>query len=716
MLPDNSQLVVRSVGIMAFMYFMFIAGIKMDFTLLKRCGRKHVYIAVTGVIIPTVTSAAVAFLTRKSMDPELAKVSSIGAITTSLAVTSFPVLNPILKDLNLLSSEMGRMAIVTAVIGDAIGINIVIAFEAVKQGEGDSVDAVWYLISLVILLAFICIAVRRTMLWIVHKTPVGKPVSQGYIVGILLGVLVMGFLTDMFGMAIANGPLWLGLVIPDGPPLGATLVERTETLIMEIFMPFAFAVVGMYTDVYAMFEFGWSGLSPLFGMIVTGYISKLLGTLIPSLLCQMPFRDSLTLSLMMSLRGQVELLLYIHWIDKLIIGVPPFTLLVLSTVVITGIAGPLISFLYDPTRPYMVNKRRTIQHHPPDTELRLVVCVHEEESVAGLINLLEVSCPTVDSPFSIYSLHLIELIGRGIPLLVDYENEEHSPEYTNDDAIHNALKLYSETRGELKFNAFTALAPMRSMYQNICELALDNKATLIILPFHKEYPNNLEGTQILRRGVQSVNIKVLSHAPCSVGVLVDKGNFRNPMHAAGGSMRRHHFVVLFLGGADAREALAYADRMVGNLDVSLTVIRFLSFNHEGDDEMEKKLDDGLVTWFWVKNESNERVRYREVVVRNGAETVASIQAVNDEAYCDLWIVGRYQGINGKLLEGLEAWSEDNELGVIGDYVASIDFGSTASVLVMQQQVLRGQGPPKLGWKKRLSSFNNSRSSMFLCGS
>lgn len=716
MLPDNAQFVVRTVGIMAFMYFMFIAGVKMDFTLLKRSGKKHVYIAVTGLIIPTATSAAVAFLTRKSMDRELAKVSSIGAITTSLAVTSFPVLSPILKDLNLLSSEMGRLAIATAILGDAIGINIVIAFEAAKQGEGDTIDALWYLISLVIILAFICTAVRRTMLWIVHKTPVGKPVSQGYIVGILLGVLMMGFLTDMFGMAIANGPLWLGLVIPDGPPLGATLVERTETLIMEFLMPFAFAVVGMYTDVYAMFEFGWSSLRPLFAMIVTGYISKLVGTLIPSLFCQIPFRDSLTFSLMMSLRGQVELLLYIHWMDKLIIGVPPFTLLVLSTIIITGIAAPLISFLYDPTRPYMVNKKRTIQHHPPDTELRLVVCVHEQESVAGLINLLEVSYPTLNSPFSIYSLHLIELIGRGMPLLVDYENEEQSPEYTNDDAIHNALKLYSQTRGELRFNAFTALAPMRSMYQNICELALVNKATLIILPFHKEHPNNLEGTQILRRGVQSVNIEVLSHAPCSVGVLVDKGNFRNPIHAAGGSMLgspTHHFVVLFLGGADAREALAYADRMVGNLNVSLTVIRFLSFNHEGDIEMEKKLDDGVVTWFWVKNESNQRVRYREVVVRNGAETVASIQAVNDESYCDLWIVGRYQGINEKLLEGLEAWSEDNELGVIGDYVASIDFGSTASVLVMQQQVLRGQGPPKLGWKKRLSSFNNSRSSMFL---
>ena len=71
--------------------------------------------------------------------------------------------------------------------------------------------------------------------------------------------------------------------------------------------------------------------------------------------------------------------------------------------------------------------------------------------------------------------------------------------------------------------------------------------------------------------------------------------------------------VLFLGGGDAREALVYADRMVANQDVSLTVIRFLSRNFKGYNEIEKKLDDGIVTWFWVKNEINQRVVYREVV-------------------------------------------------------------------------------------------------------
>uniref|UniRef100_A0A6N2L4A7 Cation/H(+) antiporter C-terminal domain-containing protein n=1 Tax=Salix viminalis TaxID=40686 RepID=A0A6N2L4A7_SALVM len=102
-------------------------------------------------------------------------------------------------------------------------------------------------------------------------------------------------------------------------------------------------------------------------------------------------------------------------------------------------------------------------------------------------------------------------------------------------------------------------------------------------------------------------------------------------------------VVLFLGGADSREALAYADRMAPNPEVSLTVIRFLSYNNIGDDEMEKKVDE-------------------EVVVINGEETLAAIKALGNDTI-ELWLVGRRQGINQVLLEGLSELSENPELAV-----------------------------------------------------
>lgn len=368
---------------------------------------------------------------------------------------------------------------------------------------------------------------------------------------------------------------------------------------------------------------------------------------------------------------------------------PAFTLMVLISTIMTAVATPLISTLYNPTRPYMINKRRTIQHTAPNTELHVVACIHDQDSVSWLVNLLDVSNPTVSSPFVVHALRLVELLGRASSIFIDHEEQERQyGENTSYATVHSALKLYAETKGELvRIHPFTAVSPRQSMYQDVCELALSRKAALILLPFHTE-ANDINGSIS-----HMVNSYILAHAPCSVAILVDKAP-QTTRRVTRTSFRgtSHNFAVLFLGGADAREALAFADRMAGSPDVTLTVIRFLTENYEREDGLEKKLDDGLVTWFWVKNEANEQVIYREVVVRNGEETVSAVQAMNDGSH-DLWIVGRKQGINPVLLEGLSNWSENQELGVIGDYISSMDFSSTASVLVMQQQVLRGQRTP-----------------------
>ncbi|XP_057772511.1 cation/H(+) antiporter 24 isoform X2 [Salvia miltiorrhiza] len=662
MFPDNAFYVIQNMGLIGFMYFLFISGVKMDIFAVRKADKKHWYIALVGVMGPLCCSIAVAFSWRKSMDTKMVKASSIWGITSSLAMTAFPVLYPIMKELNLLSSEIGRVALSIAVIGDVIGMNGVVIFEASKQGEGKPIAALWYIVSLTVVLASIFGGVRQFMIWIIRTTPVGKPVDQVYVIALLLGVFVVAFVADMLGLAVANGPLWLGLAVPDGPPLGAILVEKSETIITNIFMPFSYMYVGMITDLSSM-SGHWYHLQPLLYVVLTGYIMKMVFTLIAARFLDMTIRDSLTLSLIMSLRGEIEFLLFIHWVDFKMVGVPEFTLLVLLTVSVTAVAAPLISILHDPTRPYMLNTRRTIQHTAPNNELHIVACIDEEENLYGLMKLLELFNPTASTPISVHALRLIELVGRANPVFIDHETEEDKgAEGCRFSSLHNALKIFAEARGDyVRILSYTAITPKRSMHQDIW-------------------------TPARKSASQSLSSNVLKHAPCSVGVLVSKKEYPNLVSGLRSSM--HHFILLFLGGADSREALSYADRAAGCPDTSLTVVRFLSHENEGDIEMEKKLDDQLVTSFWVKNEANERVVYREAVVKNGEETMAVIHAMNDECY-DLWIVGRNH-VNPVLLQGLSNWTEISELGVVGEYIASADFSSSASVLVVQQQILRGQ--------------------------
>lgn len=382
---------------------------------------------------------------------------------------------------------------------------------------------------------------------------------------------------------------------------------------------------------------------------------------------------------------------YVQFLLMQMITRPYFTILVLLTIGVTSIVTPLISIVYDPTRPYMINTRRNIQHTSSNIELHIIACIHDEENVPGIINILfEVSDPTAHRTFMVHALHLIELVGRAAPIFIDHQELEN----IDQNPIHNALKIFG---GEnIKIHSYTSYSPKRSMYQDICKLALEKKASLIILPFYK-------GTQVLtRQGVQLVNSNVLNHAPCSVGIYVNRGASLN-CHNIGRRSSIHNFALLFMGGSDAREALSYADRMTACPDVSLTAVRFLSHNGEGDNEMEKKLDDGLVTWFWVKNEGNAKVIYKEVVVKNGEDTIAALHTLQNDQFFDLWILGRNQGINPVLLQGLTDWSNQNELGVIGDFLVSMNSGTTASILVLQQQILRGQETSSFGFLQKVAT-------------
>ncbi|KAE9594211.1 putative cation/H+ exchanger [Lupinus albus] len=317
---DGAQFLSRNLGIMGFMFFVFIYGVKMDPALIKKTGKMHLYVALVGISIPTIAVFGVALLLRKTMDKDIATNSSIGIIAAYLGITAFPVLYNVLKEFNLLNSDVGRMALAMAIIGDALGVFTVVVFEAGKQGETGPENALWYMVSLVVIIAFVLFCVRPIMIWINDNISEEFPVEQSYAVAILLGALVMGFITDFFGLAIANGPLWLGLVIPDGPRLGATIVQKSETLMTELLIPFSYIMVGSYTDVFAIAGVEWSNLAPLFTMVLTGYFTKFFSTWIAALYWQIPFRDGLTLSLIMSLRGQIDVILFVHMMDKGVIS------------------------------------------------------------------------------------------------------------------------------------------------------------------------------------------------------------------------------------------------------------------------------------------------------------------------------------------------------------------------------------------------------------
>lgn len=433
-------------------------------------------------------------------------------------------------------------------------------------------------------------------------------------------------------------------------------------------------------------------------------------------------QDSLTAGIRVQFRDirfQSNIVVLLHLLTPFIDSFPykplqvlddgAFATMVIITILMTGIIVPGISAIYKPSRGFISYKRRTIQMSKRDCEFRVLVCIHTPRNVPTMINLLEATNPTKKSPICVYVLHLVELSGRTSALLIVHSSGKPDHPALNrtqaqSDHIINAFENYEQHADHITVQPLTAVSPYSTMHEDICNLAQEKRVAFIIIPFHKQQTVDgaMEATNMVFR---SVNQNVLANAPCSVGILVDRG--LNSSNRLAADQVSHQVAVLFFGGPDDREALSYGWRMSEHPGISLTVMRFIPgedvvepkshpslypdepriLTVETDKDTEKQLDDKLINWFMVSNANDDSIDYMEKMVNNGEETVAAIRSMYD--IHGLFIVGRGQGMISPLTAGLTDWSECPELGAIGDLLASSDFAATASVLVVQQYIGAG---------------------------
>lgn len=359
-----------------------------------------------------------------------------------------------------------------------------------------------------------------------------------------------------------------------------------------------------------------------------------------------------------------------------------YAISLLSVVVITGAVAPLVKVLYDPSKRYVAYKRRTLLHSRNNEELRILACLHNQENVPAILNLLQVSNPTKDSPINLVVLHLTKLMGRASSVLVAHRNVD-KPYPTQSERIYNAFKKFEEQhQGLVMMHCYKGISPYATMHDDVCLLALEKRTILIIVPFHKQW--------ILGQMVETscayrhMNKNVLEKAPCSVGILIDRGNQKKSQCVTTQPFS-FRVGVLFLGGADDREALAYARRMAEDSSVTLAVVKFRDSNSTsivGGTERSKMLDAEILGDIKLRMQNKRQILCQEYVATTGKDVLAITRTMGNSF--DLVMVGRRHG-ESPIISQLKKWNQCGELGAIGEILAASDFRGEASVLVVQQQ-------------------------------
>lgn len=159
--------------------------------------------------------------------------------------------------------------------------------------------------------------------------------------------------------------------------------------------------------------------------------------------------------------------------------------------------------------------------------------------------------------------------------------------------------------------------------------------------------------------------------------------------------------VIFMGGTDDREALALAGQLTQNPRLKLTVIRFLVDKYSenapkrvsnnrvsiAEEEEEMKLDNECFAEFYQRLVATGQVAYTENHLANSSETYTSLRSLQGQY--SLLMVGRGRRVSTVLTKGLNDWHQRPELGPIGDVLSVSDFLPTTSIVIIQQQNLKG---------------------------
>lgn len=216
------------------------------------------------------------------------------------------------------------------------------------------------------------------------------------------------------------------------------------------------------------------------------------------------------------------------------------------------------------------------------------------------------------------------------------------------------------------------------MHEYICKLALDEMVPLILVPFHGTTTQDGNASASLR----GLNSQVQAYASCTVGILVDRTLIYS---LARPTLSIYNVAVVFIGGADDREALSLGIRMSSHPLVSVTVLRvtFEDLYMGAHNKTESKLDFRMVDEFKLRNAHNNLAMYLEKWAKDAEDAFNGISSLKGKY--DLIIVGRQRQVTRSMSDDLMLnWSENPELGLVGDFVGTSEFcGNTTSVLVMQ---------------------------------
>ncbi|KAK8282164.1 hypothetical protein V6Z11_D08G008200 [Gossypium hirsutum] len=297
--------IMDTASLFGFTLFFFLTGVKMDIKSAFRTTKRSLGIGIVSLLSPILVGGAVQVTLRQPNEPEHVRTERlIGTLIEAL--TSFSVIACLLAELKILNTELGRLALSSAAVGDLSTLFLVRIITFSRHFASSPLLVLVRGVTMCCFVALLFFVFRPLMYWVIKRTPNGGPIAEVYITTTMMVAIGCAVLTHWTDRSPLIGAFLFGLAVPDGPPLGSALIDKFECFTNGLFL----SVYVTSSTMRVRLQNWLSDPSHVkFSIIfaIATFFAKLIPCCIGSFLNFMPFRDALAFGLIMSSKGIVQL-------------------------------------------------------------------------------------------------------------------------------------------------------------------------------------------------------------------------------------------------------------------------------------------------------------------------------------------------------------------------------------------------------------------------
>ncbi len=323
--------------------FMFVIGMELDISVIRKQAFDAVVISHASIIIPYALGMGLSyFLYRQFAPPSVSFLSFSLFMGIAMSVTAFPVLARIIQERNLTGTRLGIMAITCAAADDVTAWCILAILIAIIKA-GSSVSA-WFTIALVFGYALLMLLLLRPFLKKLYlKNKDQRPMSGGIMAIVFMVLLVSAYTTEAIGIHALFGAFMAGVIMPHDHHFRRIVIGKIEDVSIVLLLPLFFVFTGLRTSISLLNEASlWMACGWIILVAVCG---KFGGSALAARVTGQSWKDSLSIGALMNTRGLMELVVLNIGFDLGILSPGVFTMMVLMALITTFMTGPALDLI-----------------------------------------------------------------------------------------------------------------------------------------------------------------------------------------------------------------------------------------------------------------------------------------------------------------------------------------------------------------------------------